>query len=196
MDWLKRMAKALRGAAETGAEAYGSASQPMAPEHAKNMANVLADMTPGIGDIKSGIEGVQAAREGDWLGAGMGGLGALPMVPNLGGVIRNIYHGTSPEAAALIKRRGFDLKQSADGTVWFTENPAIGEVGAARKGAIVKRQIDDEKLKLGGWEEYDRYGTGELISQGYDGLKLVDGPDDFPVYRLFKPNKTTKKVKD
>lgn len=88
MEWLKKMAQMLKGAAETGAEAYGSASSPMAPEHAKIMANVLADMTPGVGDIKSGVEGVQAAREGDWIGAGMGALGALPFIPAMGGIIK------------------------------------------------------------------------------------------------------------
>jgi hypothetical protein len=121
-------------------------------------------------------------------------LGLLPFVPALGGTIKKagksidnfIYHGTSPSAADAIKKSGFDLTKSADGTIWFTSNPNIGEVAASGKGGIVKAKLD-KKLKLGGWDETDKYSTDELISMGYDGLKLKDNGEI--TYQIFNPSK-------
>lgn len=79
---LRGLLDSIYGAASTGAEAYGSASSPMSAEHSGLLGGLLMDMSP-LGDAKSAYDGVQAAREGDWLGAGLGGLGALPMVPNM-----------------------------------------------------------------------------------------------------------------
>lgn len=95
-----------------------------------------------------------------------------------------IYHGT----AEVFK--DFDIDKSADGTIWFTDNKSKiekGEVSASGKGQIMERIIDENKLKLGGWEENDKYGVGELIKQGYDGLKLVD--EDETTYQIFYPEK-------
>lgn len=82
---LRGLLDSIYGAASTGAEAYGSASSPMSAEHSGLLGGLLMDMSP-LGDVKSAYDGVQSAREGDWLGAGLGGLGALPMVPNLAGM--------------------------------------------------------------------------------------------------------------
>ena len=67
-----------------------------------------------------------------------------------GGTTR-IYHGTTAEAAAAIEANGFDVNKSADGTIWFTSNPKIGEVAATGSGAVVERAFESD-LKLGGWE--------------------------------------------
>lgn len=104
------------------------------------------------------------------------------------------YHGTTKQAAAAIEREGFDLTRAADGTVWFTSNPNIGEVAATGKGGIVARSVSG--LKLGGWDEMDKYSTDELIAKGYDGLRLKDG--DEITYQIFNPEKLkvpTKKAK-
>lgn len=98
-----------------------------------------------------------------------------------------IFHGTSPEAAALIESEGFDVSRSADGSIWFTSNPDIGEVAASAQGAVVERAIDESELKLGGWEESDKFSTDELIQQGFDGLKLED--DGEITYQIFNPEK-------
>jgi hypothetical protein len=98
-----------------------------------------------------------------------------------------IYHGTTAEAAAAIDANGFDVRKSADGTIWFTSNPEIGEVAATGSGAVVQRAFTDSDLKLGGWEESDKYSTDELIAMGYDGLKLED--DGETTYQIFKPEK-------
>ncbi len=98
-----------------------------------------------------------------------------------------IYHGTS-EAFD-----DFDLDKTADGTVWFTDNKALidsGEVGASGHGQVIERIIDEDKLKLAGWDESDKFSTGELIDQGYDGLKLVE--DDQTTYQIFDPAKLSK----
>lgn len=102
------------------------------------------------------------------------------------GMIRPIFHSTTPSAASSIEKNGFDLSKSADGSVWFTADPLANEVAATGKGAIVKRYLDDKKMKLGGWEEADKYLTDQLISKGYDGLKL----DDW--YQIFNPDKLGK----
>lgn len=52
----------------------------------KTAGGLLADFTPVVGDVKSAYDGVQAAKKGDYLGAGLGALGALPLVPNLAGM--------------------------------------------------------------------------------------------------------------
>ena len=101
-----------------------------------------------------------------------------------------IYHGTSEDAAAAIEANGFDVSKSADGSIWFTNNPRIGEVAASQSGAVVKRAFTAAKLKLGGWEEADKYSTDELIGMGYDGLALVD--DGETTYQIFNPEKLDK----
>lgn len=104
--------------------------------------------------------------------------------------ILELYHGTSPAAAKAIEKSGFDINKAADGTIWFTSNPNIGEVAASNKGAVVKRLLDKNKMKLGGWAETDKYSTDELINMGYDGLMLKNG--DQITYQIFNPQKLKK----
>lgn len=149
---------------------------------------------PVTGDIQSGIMASQDLQKGNYGSAALNSLGLLPFIPALGGIIAKqapefLYHGTTPEAAKAIEKSGFDLAKSADGTIWFTSNPKIGEVGATGKGGIVKRKLDN-KLKLGGWEETDKYSTDELLNMGYDGLKLKDS--EGTVYQIFNPEKLLK----
>lgn len=155
------------------------------------LAKGLLGFTPGVGDAISAYDAVQSARQGDWAGAALNGVGVLPFVPSMAAAIKPIYHGTSPEAAKKISKNGFSLRQSADGGIWFTSNPEIGEVGAAAKGAVVKRMLDDEKLKLGGWKEYDQLTTDEMIARGFDGLALPDGGET--VYKIWNHQKLNRK---
>ncbi len=106
-----------------------------------------------------------------------------------------IYHGTSHETAKKIEKRGFDIKKGADNSIWFTTNPDIGEVGATGKGATIKRYIDENKLKLGGHEEADKYFTDELIHQGYHGLKFSVDKDGTKHYRIWNPEMLEKEEK-
>lgn len=84
-ETLAKLLRKLYGIAETGASTYAGTQQPYTAEQAKGMLSTMADFTPVVGDVKSAYEGIQAAREGDYVGAGLGALGALPMVPNMAG---------------------------------------------------------------------------------------------------------------
>jgi len=104
-----------------------------------------------------------------------------------------IYHGTSAQNAKKIEKKDFDVNKSADGSIWFTSDPKIGEVAAAGKGGIVKRYLDKSKLKLGSWNESDKYGTNELMNQGYHGLEFPDANDEGHThYQIFNPEKLHK----
>jgi hypothetical protein len=101
-----------------------------------------------------------------------------------------IYHGTTPSAAKAIEKSGFDVSKSADGTIWFTSNPNIGEVAASGKGAVVNRKLNESNLKLAGWDEIDKYSVDELVNMGYDGVKMPDGNQT--TYQIFNPEKLKK----
>lgn len=133
----------------------------------------------------------------DLIGTGIGKaaiVGGAKLAPLLMGMTKSptlektiIYHGTSPEAANLIKKHGFDINKSADNSIWFTTDPNIGEVAATGKGGIVKALLDENKVKLGGWDEADKYFTDELISQGYKGVKFPGSAGEHTHYRIFDP---------
>jgi len=97
-----------------------------------------------------------------------------------------IFHGTSPKAAMNIAKRGFNVKKSADGSIWFTTNPEIGEVAATGKGAVIKRLIDEDKLKLATREQAEKYFTDQLINEGYQGVKH-SGMTGGTHYQIFDP---------
>ena len=104
---------------------------------------------PVTGDIQSGIMAGQDLQKGNYGAAALNSLGLLPFIPALGGTVAKqapefLYHGTTPEAAKAIEKSGFDLAKSADGTIWFTSNPKIGEVGATGQGGIVKRKLNNK----------------------------------------------------
>lgn len=69
----------------------------MLVENPKTLAGLIADFTPVVGDVKSAYDGVQSAREGDWLGAGLGALGALPFVPNMTASVGKVAQKVSKE---------------------------------------------------------------------------------------------------
>ena len=104
-----------------------------------------------------------------------------------------IYHSTSKENEKKISKKDFDTKHSADGSVWFSSHPDIENVAATGKGATVKRYINKKKLKLGGWDETDKYGIDELIQQGYHGLELPRSNEKgHTYYQIFHPDKLDK----
>jgi hypothetical protein len=99
-----------------------------------------------------------------------------------------IYHGTSEKDAKHIDKHGFDVDKSADSSIWFTTNPKIGDVAATGKGGVIKRHIDESKLKLGSWDESDKYFTDELIKEGYHGLKFPKANEAGDThYRIWNP---------
>lgn len=69
------------------------------------VVNTAISLTPGAGDIQSGLEALASAREGDWTGAALNGVGVLPFVPAL----RTVWHG-SPH-----KFNAFDMSKIGTG---------------------------------------------------------------------------------
>lgn len=155
---------------------------PTVPEGAAKVVGDTIGMISPMGLTKAGGQAmIEGAKKLKGLPVGMSIKDASPL--------ETIYHGTSPQAAKAIEKSGFDLSKSADGSVWFTSNPNIGEVAASNSGAVIKRQVPSN-LKLGSWDDVDKYSIDELIGKGFDGLKLVD--DGETTYQIFNPQKLGK----
>ena len=91
-----------------------------------------------------------------------------------------VYHGTSSKFSK------FNLKKTTQGIIWFTDDKEAiekGEVGAQGKGYILKCEI--ELVNPCGWNEYEKYGIGQLKSMGYDGIILPDSNSN--TYIVFEP---------
>ena len=117
----------------------------MLVENPKTLAGLIADFTPVVGDVKSAYDGVQSAREGDWLGAGLGALGALPFVPNMGGVIKAGNNGyRAAESAA-----GYVGGHSKDG-IFRISTAQIDEAQRGKgEGLALYRELVDDALARG-----------------------------------------------
>ena len=131
------------------------------PERTQMALSGLLDVTPVVGDIKSGYEGVQAARQGDMVGAGLGALGALPFVPNMAGVVEkrinpkffNEYGGvdlyknpTEPEFLKLLSQSRRDAKvrdPQASGSVRFMRDDKTGEIYAIDGNKALHKDMTD-----------------------------------------------------
>ena len=151
---LEALIRKLYGLIQPGAEMYGSASKPLNAQQAGMLGNLMADMTPVVGDIKSAYEGVQAAREGDWMGAGLGALGALPAIPNFAGI------GRTDELGRQIKSMtgGYPTQAELAGRLHYlglvTPRGArdIYNLGKGERGGVdpeLLKLIEDEAIKRG-----------------------------------------------
>jgi len=91
-----------------------------------------------------------------------------------------VYHQTQADFKV------FDINRSYTHSFWFTSD--LGTIEAGETGAtnhpnkpVKVMEVYLSIQNMAGWDEYDRYGVGELISRGYDGVKLDD------VYVVFEP---------
>ena len=155
------------------------------------------DFLPVVGDVLGLEDASRAYGQGDMVGAGINMLGAVPVVGDAAAkgarsALRNIYHGTSSDAAKAIDQFGFDLNKTADGSAWFTTNPDIGEVAAAGKGGVIQRQLDESNLKLASYDETDKYLKDQLIDMGYDGAYYPDAQDGSTHYEIWNQDKLNK----
>lgn len=102
---------------------------------------------------------------------------------------KEIYHGTDKIFD------NFDVKQTPDGSIWFTdskESITQGESGASGTSRIINMFINENKLKLADWDAYENFSLDQLQEMGYDGVKL---PDDGKVdYQIFFPEKLQTKA--
>lgn len=81
-----------------------------------------------------------------------------------------VYHGTNNQFDK------FDFKQTTQGIVWFTnsiDSIKKGEHGGQGSKYIMTRDIVINNPA--GWDEYEKYGLGQLRNMGYDGVILPQG---------------------
>ena len=146
---------------------------------------ILIEKEGGIslGEKSSGSSGKKAA-----------GVGGKEKTKRNQANITKIYHSTNQEFDE------FDINRTMDNSIWFTDDlNAIkrGEVGAAGRGIIVERFIDEDELKLATGADKDKYLDDELIQQGFDGIKFSksEGYSENN-YRIFYPEKLKKTITD
>jgi hypothetical protein len=98
------------------------------------------------------------------------------VVDQLGNPLK-VYHGTRANFDE------FDLDKCAMGVIWFSSDESkilSGESGACGTSFIKEAYLSIKNPA--GWDAYDKYGIGELKSQGYDGIFLDDN------YVVFDPS--------
>ena len=122
----------------------------------------------------------------------------LPPIKN-----KIIYHGTDKYF------KEFDFNKSADQSIWFTDNLKEASTYAygSKKtlfgkkefqfGRVIKRIIDENKLKLATAEQADKLTDDQLIAQGFDGIKttekyVLDNNKPRNIYRIFNTEKLDK----
>lgn len=89
-----------------------------------------------------------------------------------------VYHGSND------RFEKFDVKRGNQKIGWFTDNAEYirsGESGA--RGTRYILSFDISLKNPAGWDEYKRYGIGQLKSMGYDGVILPN--DDMNNYIVF-----------
>lgn len=92
-----------------------------------------------------------------------------------------VHHGTAKKFSK------FNLKNALQKIIWFTSNKSAieaGEVGAAGKGHIMDLYVSMKNPA--GWDEYEKYGLGQLKGLGYDGAILPDPDGTFTGF-VFEP---------
>jgi len=92
-----------------------------------------------------------------------------------------VHHGTD------VKFKKFNLEKATQGIIWFTSNK--GSIEAGESGAQGRSHTMDlyaSIKKSAGWEEYARYGLGQLRGLGYDGAILPDAGGSFVGF-VFEP---------
>lgn len=92
-----------------------------------------------------------------------------------------VHHGTAKKFSK------FSFKNALQKIVWFTSNKSsieAGEVGAAGKGHIMDLYVSMKNPA--GWDEYEKYGLGQLREMGYDGAILPDPDGTFTGF-AFEP---------
>jgi len=97
-----------------------------------------------------------------------------------------VYHGTNQ------KFSNFNFKNATQGIVWFTDSIYSiknQEHGGQGSKIIMTRYITINKPA--GWDEYEKYGLGQLEDMGYDGVILSQG--DKTDYFVFSPKSISAK---
>jgi hypothetical protein len=97
-----------------------------------------------------------------------------------------VYHGTNQ------KFTNFNFKNATQGIVWFTDS--IDSIKNQEHGGQGNKYIMTRYItinKPAGWEEYEKYGLGQLQDMGYDGVILPQG--NKTDYFVFSPKSISAK---
>jgi hypothetical protein len=79
------------------------------------------------------------------------------------------YHGSR------VPIRRFDPRFSAQGVLWFSEDPEKiirGESGAVSSAYLMKVRLHVDHTA--GWDEYERYFLAQIEDLGFDSIQLDD----------------------
>lgn len=105
------------------------------------------------------------------------------------GIPTIVHHGTGS------KFKKFNLKKTTQGIIWFTSDKSAvesGEVGAQGKGHIMDLYVSIQNPA--GWEEYNKYGLGQIKGLGFDGVILPE--DNSFTGFVFHPNQLKSVLND
>lgn len=83
-----------------------------------------------------------------------------------------VYHGTNNQFDK------FDFNRATQGIVWFTDS--IDSIKNNTHGGMGSKYIMKRKIVLNnpaGWNEYEKYGIGQMKQLGYDGVILPSGDE-------------------
>jgi hypothetical protein len=130
---------------------------------AKDVALFINSFIPVSGDIQSAAEGYQAFKDKDYVGAGLGAAGALPLIPNITKYVKGAKELSNAHPPEGVPKKIWDLHE----TVRKYDDPNFEFLNAAKVDNTVttgeknrRRTVAFRKLKKAIEEEYpDLKGT-------------------------------------
>ena len=191
---MASLAEVLRQAGYVTPQGVTGPNAPLAKQLKNYVTNVIPTAAQNLAQQRADIDAsLTMGDQGIQVGDREAFERQMAQVPFMGATIP-IYHSTTAEAAKNIGKRGFDQNKAYDTTTWFTTSSNPMETGASGQGAVIKRLIDEDKLKLATMEDVDKYFIDQLISQGYQGVKYPQRGQkgDETYYQMFYPNKLKK----
>ena len=150
-------ARALRGG-------YASPAQSM--EAAKGMLG----FTPVVGDILSGYDAIQAARQGNYGEAALNAIGLLPFVPSMAGVTKNISKigENTYEFLAKNNKKYYITIDAEEGAIktYANNGKLVGELDAAPlKGYTFSQENGAQAAWMGVEKEHQRNGINTAMNE-------------------------------
>lgn len=152
----------------------GLLNQEWTPDRVKTARNTLLDFTPVVGDVKSAYDGLEAFKQKDYLGAGLGALGALPLIPSFAGIVK-------PELAKTLNT----IKKLPDDDTFRAAVSNTKGASIANDGLLMslqRNQLPDQAMQPSvrggvfylpeGAAQAKYYSTGK---NGYGGAEKITG---------------------
>jgi hypothetical protein len=127
-------------------------------------AGDVARSLPITGDVMSGVDAVQSARQGDWTGAGLNALGLLPFIPAMGSI-------RLPST-----RDGFDILAYKGMYSKTKDGELITRFDLPNERLWQTRHIEGARPN-GGW-----FTDSQEVANGFASRMLGDGRAVYPVH--------------